>query len=47
MAVMVGARRGEHPKAYWTPYVEDASPEYARQGCHICGRSRCFMNGPG
>ena len=47
MAVMAGARRGESPKAYCAPYVEGSNPEYARQGGHIRGRSRCLMNSPG
>jgi hypothetical protein len=37
---MVGARRGESPKAYWTPYVEGSNPEYARQDGQIRSRSR-------
>jgi hypothetical protein len=47
MAVMAGARRGEGPKAYSLQYVEGTSPENARQGGQIRGRSRCFMNDPG
>jgi hypothetical protein len=47
MAVMAGARRGEGPKAYSLQYVEGPSPEYARQGGQMRGRSRCFMTGPG
>ena len=42
-----GQTQGVEPEAYLNGTSQGATPEDARKGAHICGRSRQFMKYPG